>query len=213
MGLHDSGATKGVAWAAVDLVDGTPYDAYLKDRKKLPEAEAARHGAGLLDALAHMHDRGYVHRDLKPGNLMLHDDRLVVMDFGTVVKANTSITYEDGLYGTVPYLSPEQVRQDSTLSDRSDIYSVGVVLYRMVTGEWPFLGLREDILRSHVGKPAPRAAKKAKISDGLDAAIDRALAKSADDRPSASELAEELRELAAAAPPPKKGLRSRLFGA
>ncbi len=214
MGIHGSGAANEQVWAAVELVEGTPFDEYLKKHGKVSQTEAANHGIQLLDALAHLHTSGYVHRDLKPANLMLTaDGRLVLMDFGTVVKAGAKIDYETGLYGTVPYLSPEQVTQHPKLDDRSDLYAVGILLYRMVVGQRPFSGLREDILAAHVNTVPPAPSASARVSDGYDRLVAAALAKSPDDRPESAEtMAIMLRKVLDAGEPEKPSLAKRLFG-
>ena len=212
--LYDTGAQNGVAYAAVELVDGEPLDNFLIRRGKLKQAEAIDFGIQILDALEHLHDRGYVHRDIKHGNLMLTaDGRLVLMDFGTVVKASTKIDYEVGLYGTVPFLSPEQIEQRPNIDGRADLYATGVLLYRMVAGIRPFQGTREDVLDAHLNIEPKPPSKYARISPELDALIVKSLAKSPEDRhASATEMLAELREIEKSATPPKASLVTTLFG-
>ncbi len=212
MRMYDNGATHRTVWAAVQLVEGTPFDEELTRRGKLSEREALGYGIQILEALDHVHGRGYVHRDLKPGNLMLDGEQLVLMDFGTAVKSSSTIDYEGGLYGTVPYLSPEQVMQKPRIDGRSDLYAVGVMLYRMVVGKRPFQGLRDDVLRAHVELDPPQPnSHKARISAEFEALILQCLAKRPDERPaSAAHLRDELRVIEAAAPAQKVGLRGLL---
>jgi len=212
--LFDTGAQDGVAFAAVELVDGEPLDSFLIRRGKLKQAEAIDFGIQVLDALDHLHERGYVHRDIKHGNLMLtKNHRLVLMDFGTVVKAGTKIDYEVGLYGTVPFLSPEQIEQRPNIDGRADLYATGVLLYRMVAGVRPFQGTREDVLDAHLHLEPKRPSRYAHISPEFDAFILKSLAKSPEDRhASAAEMLAELREIEKAGDPPKASLGERLFG-
>lgn len=212
--LFDTGAQDGVAYAAVELIEGEPLDDVLIRRGKLKQAEALDFAIQLVDALDHIHEQGYVHRDIKHGNLMLtKDGRLVLMDFGTVVKAGAKIDYEEGLYGTVPFLSPEQIEQRPTIDGRADLYATAVLLYRMVAGVRPFQGTREDVLDAHLHLDPKPPSNYANISPELDALILKNLAKSPEGRnASAAEMLAELKAIEMAGDPPKPSLAKTLFG-
>ncbi len=211
--VFESGAQNGEVYAAIELVDGKPLETHLIRHQKLKPPQAVDFGMQILEALEHLHERGYVHRDLKPGNLMLAGDgRLVLMDFGTVVKANAKIDYEDGIYGTAAYLSPEQVKQDSRIDGRADLYAASVLLYRMLTGRRPFQGLRDDLLAAHLHDEPEQPSRHALISPELDALILKGLSKSPDDRhQSASEMLAELRLIADSGSASKSAMPRRLF--
>ena len=109
--------------------------------RPLPEKDALRIASLICDALQHMHERGVVHRDLKPGNIMVCRDRTIrIMDFGIASAADARKITLHGLtdtMGTPEYMSPEQVKNERT-DERSDIYCLGAVLYEMLTGVVPF---------------------------------------------------------------------------
>lgn len=215
MGFYDSGSGQSLVFAAVELVAGTAFDEHLLAKGKLRQSEAVDVATQIVDALGHLHDRGYVHRDLKPGNLMVTDaGKVVLMDFGAAVKIGAKIDYEVGLYGTVPFLSPEQVKKHSRIDGRADLYAVGVLLYRMVTGQRPFQGTREDILLAHVHTEPVPPSTRSRISPELDAFIVKALAKSPDDRhANAAEMLVELAAIGEAGEPAKPSFGQRLgFG-
>lgn len=214
MRVFDSGSSLGLIYVAVELVDGQPFDEYLLGKGKLTQSESVGFAVQIVEALQHLHQQGYVHRDMKPGNLMLEGgSRLVLMDFGTAVKADTKIDYEAGLYGTVPFLSPEQIEQRPRIDGRADIYATGILLYRMMAGHRPFQGLREDMLDAHLHVDPKALWGSVRISPEFDALILKCLAKSPDERfASAEELLGELRVIAEAGEPPKRGLGARLLG-
>jgi serine/threonine protein kinase len=139
--LLDHGAVDGVPWFAMELVEG----ADLKSRLlagPLEPAELSRVFVRLLEALDHAHARGVVHRDIKPGNVLLHEDGAKLADFGVALPlepgaaAATRLTETAAIIGTLPYMSPEQ-RAGRPLDPRSDLFSVGVVLYESATGALP----------------------------------------------------------------------------
>jgi serine/threonine-protein kinase len=212
--IFDSGAQDAVVYAALEIVEGEPLDDYLSKKGKLKQDEAVELAIQIVEALDHVHTRGYVHRDLKPGNLMrTSNGKLVLMDFGTAVKAGSSTAYEVGLYGTVAYLSPEQIEQRADIDGRADLYAAGILLYRMVTGERPFNGLRDDMLAAHLHTAPALTSASARISPELEQLISECLAKSPVDRPaSAAEVLERLRTIEETVEPEKPGLFGRLFG-
>ena len=171
----------------------------------------------LTDALAAAHERGVVHRDLKPGNVMVDDEhRVKVLDFGVAkvreappgantARDNVTVTQDGALRGTLAYMSPEQV-QGRTVDPRSDIFSLGVVLYEMCTGRRPFTGESAAELVSSLLRYTPRPVAE-HVSERLGRLIRRCLEKEPERRPQSTEDVrrelEELREEVAASPAPR----------
>ena len=179
----------------------------------LPPREAARVGAEVARGLAAAHARGLVHRDVKPANILLEADtgRARITDFGLArdpADDDVRVTADGALVGTPAYMSPEQARS-RPIDARTDLFSLGVVLYQATTGELPFRG--GDVLGMlsalALDAPAAPAAKNPRVSAALSALVMRLLAKDAANRPaSAAAVADELGRIAAApdAPPPRR---------
>jgi serine/threonine protein kinase/CheY-like chemotaxis protein len=148
----------------------------------LSPAEALGYGAQIADVLGAIHQAGILHRDLKPGNIMLRsEDQLALIDFGLAKQASLQLDLTDKglIFGTPHYMSPEQ-GHGQALDARSDLYSLGVVLYEMLTGDKPF---RADnpmtVLYMHRNAPTPQLEPRLAVLQPL---LDRLLAKEADDR-------------------------------
>ena len=128
-------------YIVMEFLDGCSLAYVLHRTRKLPEADALRVASVICQALRHVHGRRIVHRDLKPGNVMIcRDQRLCLMDFGLAAEADTGFSILAGLtplFGTPEYMAPEQVRNKAN-DERTDIYSLGVILYQMLTGVLPF---------------------------------------------------------------------------
>ena len=140
--VYEYGRDQGTSYIALEYLEGRTLDKILKEQT-LGYEECLRIAAQLTSALAAVHQRGLIHRDLKPGNLMVRDNGTVkLLDFGIARASNeSSITQHGMLVGTVLYMSPEQVRGED-LDLRSDVFALGSVLYHMMTGTLPFPGKR-----------------------------------------------------------------------
>jgi serine/threonine-protein kinase len=142
--LHGFGEADGMLYLVMGYVQGEPLAARMRRGTRPGLAEARRVGAEIADALDHAHGRGVVHRDVKPDNILIDDEtgRAMLADFG-IAKARgggTSVTQAGGVVGTPAYMSPEQAAGREELDGRSDLYSLGVVLYALVAGRLPFEG-------------------------------------------------------------------------
>jgi TolB-like protein/Tfp pilus assembly protein PilF len=213
--IHSVEEADGVHFLTMELVEGRSLDLLIAEGA-LPVAKLLEIATSLADALAAAHEKGIVHRDLKPANVMVGaGGRVKVLDFGLAKvevsghAASTSSelatemqTREGVVMGTVPYMSPEQV-QGRSVDHRTDIFSLGVILYEMATGQRPFRGdspaeLISSILRD---TPRPLGEMRADLPEELARVIRRCLEKSAADRfPSAQEVRYGLRGVTVEAP-------------
>ena len=186
--IHDVGEREGIAWLVMPFVSGGSLATLLAHEPKQPIEEVLRLARETADALAYAHQRGVVHRDIKPDNILLDGEsgRAMVTDFGIAraVEAGTRLTVTGIAVGTPTYMSPEQATGEREIDGRSDIYSLGVVAYQMLTGRTPFTaGNSLALLMKHVSEPPrPIAELRPDAPKGLRDAIERALAKSPEDR-------------------------------
>ncbi|GEM_PF-2068636 len=155
--VHNLIEYKGRLLLVMEFVEGRTLDEIIQERGALPYTEAVRITRQVLDALAFMHSKGVIHRDLKPGNIMITSDGHVkVTDFG-IAKATTEQghTRAGVRLGTLWYMSPEQIRGKG-VDARSDLYAMGVTLFQMVTGKLPFFGNSDyEIMKAHTETPPP----------------------------------------------------------
>ena len=171
----------------MEYVNGQTVRDLLADGDPIPIDEAAHVAAGVLSALEYSHREGIIHRDIKPGNIMLTPDGSVkVMDFGiarALADAHSTVTQTNTVVGTAQYLSPEQARGE-VVDTRSDLYSAGCLLYEMLTGKPPFTGdSAVSVAYQHVSEvPAPPSSVTADIPDNIDRVVLKALSKTREDR-------------------------------
>src|SRR5215469_11641998 len=179
--VFDWGEDDGAYFIVMEYIDGRPLSAVLRDPQRLPPGQIAQIGASVAAALAFAHRHGVVHRDVKPGNVLITPEGEVkVTDFGIARAVNTeeSLTQTGAVMGTAAYFSPEQA-EGKTVDARSDIYSLGVVLYEMAVGRPPFSGDSPvAVAAKHVRDDPvlPRAANAA-CPAALEAVIMKAMAK------------------------------------
>jgi serine/threonine-protein kinase len=145
----ESGTQDGRTWFAMEFVDGPSLEAIWEEHGALPWREVLDLAEQIAPALKHAHDRGVIHRDLKPSNLVQGPDGIKLTDFGIAsLFASRHLTVTGGVVGTAEYLSPEQAA-GKPATPRSDLYSLGVVLYTLVTGRTPFAGEVVDLMHKH----------------------------------------------------------------
>ena len=209
--VYDRGRTEdGAFYMAMEYVPGGTLKERMKAEGSLAPREAAEIASQVADALAVAHDRGIVHRDVKPQNVLLAaSGEAKVSDFGIARAASTeTMTQTDAVLGTLAYMSPEQVRGER-VGPASDLYSLGVVLYEMLTGNLPYRG--DDPIATamkHLDEepPHPRETNPA-VPEELDALVVRLLAKAPGDRyAGAASLSEDLRRIRDGLPPLATGI-------
>ena len=160
VGLIDSGDVDGVVYYVMPFIDGESLRDRLSREKQLPVADAVRIADDVAGALDYAHRRGVIHRDIKPANILLHDGRALVADFGIALAAspaNDRITETGISLGTPAYMSPEQAMGARNIDARTDIYSLGCVLYQMLSGDPPFTGSSPQAIVSKVLTTDPQS--------------------------------------------------------
>jgi serine/threonine-protein kinase len=182
--IYDRGEAEGTYYIAMEYLDGRSLKELIVSRGPAPINVAIDYARQILAALRFAHRNSIVHRDIKPHNVLVDSDgRLKVTDFGIARAGASEMTEAGSIIGTAQYLSPEQAK-GTTVDHRSDIYSVGVVLYELVTGRVPFTGdTAVEIAMRHLSSvPEPPSALREDVPHELDMVILRALAKDPDDR-------------------------------
>jgi len=234
--VHDSGDVPGTGsqptllWFSMPYIDGESLRERLARDRQLPLAEAVRITREVADALDYAHHQGLIHRDIKPENILLSGGHALVADFG-VARAlapgtgeHAALTGTGLAIGTPAYMSPEQATGEQSLDHRSDIYSLGCVLYEMLAGEPPFGGPTAQVILARVLTEEPRALRS--IRPGVPPVIERivsgAIARAPADRyPSVAQFSQELETAAGqittpgggtiAPPPPVRRRKVPLF--
>ena len=185
--LQPGGASRTVPYIVMEYIEGHTVRELLSEGEAVPITEAVEIVSGVLDALEYSHRVGIVHRDIKPGNIMLTSTGAVkVMDFGiarAIEDSASTVTQTHTVVGTAQYLSPEQARGES-VDARSDLYSTGCLLYELLTGQPPFQGdSAVAIAYQHVREiPKRPSSLAADVPESLDRVILKSLAKSREDR-------------------------------
>lgn len=191
----------GVPYLVMELAAGTALSERLIWARNMALADVAVNARGVLVALEAVHLRGYVHRDLKPENIFTNNEgRATLIDFGLAVSASSrgrdaAITSEGLILGTSEYMSPEQCLEEGNVDHRADIYSVGVIVYEMITGRPPFWGPATLVRRSHGIHRPLRPSALAMVPPTVEEVVLRCLAKNPNERfTSADEVREALDE-------------------
>jgi serine/threonine protein kinase len=184
--IYDVGAIDGTHYLAMAYIDGRPLSAHIPKGKGLPVEEALRLGRVIALAVVEAHNKGVIHRDLKPANVMMGPGgQPVVMDFGLARReSDTSLTATGMAMGTPAYMPPEQAAgRRADIGPRSDVYSLGVILFEMLTGRRPFEGSMARVLGGVMNDPPPKPSSlRQGLPSHLDAVILKALAKKPQDR-------------------------------
>jgi serine/threonine-protein kinase len=211
--VFDVGVADGTAYLVMEYVQGATLRDLLRRRGPLPEREALDLAARLADGLAAAHRAGVIHRDIKPANLLVDaDGHVKIADFGIARDDSaTSTPTTASIMGSVHYMSPEQA-QGHAVDPRSDVYSLGAVLFELLTGVTPFQGdstVAVAVQQVHTIPRSPRAVCP-DLSPAAEAIVMRALAKNIADRfPSASDMGEALTEALAQSGPSSSDSRRR----
>jgi serine/threonine-protein kinase len=197
--IHDSGEAAGRLWYTMPYFEGESLRARLDREKQLPLGDALRIARNVLAALAYAHAQGIIHRDIKPENILLQGGEAVLADFGIAraisAAGGEGLTRTGMAVGTPVYMSPEQGLGAHDLDSRSDVYSMGCVIYEMLAGHRPFTGsTARELLQRHTTDPVPSlTAARSEVPVALDQAVLKALAKDPADRWSgAQEFADAL---------------------
>jgi beta-lactam-binding protein with PASTA domain/predicted Ser/Thr protein kinase len=182
--IYDRGEAEGTYYIAMEYLSGRSLKELIVGRGPTPIRIAIDYTRQVLAALGFAHRHGIVHRDIKPHNVVVDaDGRLKVTDFGIARSGASQMTEVGSIIGTAQYLSPEQAR-GSPVDQRSDVYSVGIVLYEMLTGKVPFTGDTPlEIAMKHLSEvPVPPSEARSDVPEDLDLVVLRALAKDPEDR-------------------------------
>jgi len=177
--VYDAGEEEGIFYITMELVEGRSLQTMLDGRQLFPLPRVVRLMEQVCSALDFAHQRNVVHRDIKPANLMLTaDDTVKITDFGTAKILQFGTAQTSHVMGTPSYMSPEQVK-GKPVDGRSDIFSLGVILYELMTGEKPFPGqnITTVIYKIINEDPIPPRSLDSSIHPGLSAVITHALAK------------------------------------
>ena len=217
--VYDVGRTEGVAYMAMEFLEGKELREILDSGVVLPIEKIAHIASQVADGLGFAHEHGIVHRDVKPANVMVMKNGLIkITDFGIAQMSSASRTMSGMVMGSPKYMSPEQV-VGQAVDGRSDIFSLGVVLYEMLAGKTPFAGENISAIMYQIlnDEPIPPKAFNQNIPDSINFIVLKALAKHPDKRyQNAKEMARDLKryktmEISASGdhPPPEESMERR----
>jgi eukaryotic-like serine/threonine-protein kinase len=197
--IYDRGEAEGTYYIAMEYLDGRSLKELIVARGPAPMQVAIDYARKILDALRFAHRNGIVHRDIKPHNVIVDaEGRVKVTDFGIARAGTSQMTEVGSIIGTAQYLSPEQAK-GAPVDQTSDLYSVGIVLYELLTGKVPFTGDSPvEIAMKHISAPPePPSSLRPDVPEDLDLIVLRALGKTPEDRyPSAEEMDKDLARVA-----------------
>jgi len=218
LSLHDSGEANGFLYYVMPFVEGQSLRDRLNHEPQLPLVEALRISRAVAEALAYAHSHGVVHRDVKPENILLSGETVLVADFGIAralsVAGGENLTETGIAVGTPFYMSPEQAAGQRQIDGRSDVYGLGCVVYEMLAGSPPFSGpSAQAILARHALDPVPPLRTiRPELPAAVDQAVGKALAKAPADRfATAAAFSEALAHLDARPSFPQRVLRGGAF--
>ena len=198
--VFDCGEDKHLAYIAMEYLDGTPLTRYTDPKKLLAPGKALELCARTAEALDYAHNQGVIHRDIKPANVLynLRDDVLKISDFGVARLTDNNRTKTGIVLGTPMYMAPEQLNAEP-LTGHSDLFSLGVTLYELLTGEVPFKATNIAVLMTKITTedPTPVSNRRAGVPPSVDAVLLKAMAKRPEKRfASGGEMAIALRNCA-----------------
>jgi serine/threonine protein kinase len=184
--IYDIGGEDDIPYVIMKYIEGKTLKAIISQKGKLEITEVIKISQEVLSGLGYMHQNRLLHRDLKPANIMVEEGtgRVVLLDSYIVRGLNLATSYEDyALFGNHFYISPEQLTDFGKLGPQIDIYSFGVILYEMLTGEVPFEGSPSEVIRKHVAESIPDVRlKNPNLPRGIEKIISKAMAKKPKDR-------------------------------
>ena len=181
--IYDAGEQDGIFYIAMEFIEGTTLHELLAEKRVLATDEVLQLTRQICRGLDYAHSNGIVHRDIKPANIMITGNGTVkIMDFG-IAKSGGQVTNTGQVLGTPNYMAPEQVK-GRQLDGRSDLFSLGVILYEMLTGEKPFVGQNVTTIIYKIVNENPITPRDLDVTvhPGLSAIVTKALAKAPDDR-------------------------------
>ncbi|HEU4414029.1 MAG TPA: protein kinase, partial [Candidatus Angelobacter sp.] len=181
--IYDAGERDGIFYIAMEFIEGTTLHELLAEKRVLATEEVVQLTRQICRGLDYAHSNGIIHRDVKPANIMITANGTVkIMDFG-IAKSGGQVTNTGQVLGTPNYMAPEQVK-GRPLDGRSDLFSLGVILYEMLTGEKPFVGQNVTTIIYKIVNETPITPRDLDVTvhPGLSAIVTKALAKAPDDR-------------------------------
>ncbi|GMR14361.1 MAG: hypothetical protein BMS9Abin29_2613 [Gemmatimonadota bacterium] len=186
--LYDSGEAYGFLYYVMPYIEGESLRGLLDRNGALPPAEAIRLTKDVAEGLEYAHGKGVLHRDIKPANILLSEGHALITDFGVARAVGDAVsqrlTSTGFTLGSTSYMSPEQAVGERNLDGRSDLYSLGCVLYELLVGEPPFVGAARAVLMGHLNAtPKPVRTRVRDVPKAVDTTLESVLAKDPADRP------------------------------